>query len=70
MKRGSVSASWSLRSSVSAVRPVTETLPGSTSRTSAMATEVSRSAGPVVGIAEKTMVLPSAEVSGSLTEAM
>ena len=43
---------------------------GSTSRTSARAREVSRSAGPVVGIAAKTTVLPSAEVCGSLTEAM
>ena len=35
-----------------------------------MAMEVSGSAGPVVGIAEKITVLPSAEVCGSLTEAM
>ena len=33
-----------------------------------MASEVSRSAGPVVGIAVKTAVPPSAEICGSLTE--
>ena len=33
-----------------------------------MAIEVSRSAGPVVGIAVNTAVPPSAEVCGSLTE--
>ena len=35
-----------------------------------MATEVSGSAGPVVGTAVNTTVSPSAEVCGSLTEAI
>jgi hypothetical protein len=35
-----------------------------------MATEVSGSAGPVVGSALNTMVLPSAEIRGSLTDAI
>ena len=41
-----------------------------TSRTASMVAEVSASPGPVVGIAVKTTVSPSAEVCGSLTETM